>query len=218
LPQLLLLALAIFLAGLWLRNKDWALLFAGLLAWLGFLLFGFQSSKEFAQQQRTVVYHQRQGRVVDAVSGNHALRWQSRELDPEQLKYSAANHVQARSYRVDTTFALPFSEANYVHPRAAFSPPLLDLPSGRWLILKDDFQLPPTELYQEASPDGLDFVLLNNTLSYFESQRLPGLTKQTLFILDGTAFRKTIRRWRAHAKSDGLRLHVTTTDGALVVE
>lgn len=218
LPQLLLLGLAIFLAGLWLRNRDWVVLFTGLLALLGFALFGFQSSKEFAEQQRTVVYHQRQGRVIDAVSGKHALRWKSSQLDPEQLKYSAANHVQARSYRVDTTFSLPFFGDNYADQHAAVSPPLLDLPSGRWLLLKDDFQLPPATSNQQAAPDGLDFVLLNNTLSYFESQKLPGLQKTSLFILDGTAFRKTIRRWQTHAKKDGLRLHVTATDGALVVE
>ncbi|PHI19445.1 hypothetical protein CEQ90_13065 [Lewinellaceae bacterium SD302] len=184
---LLLLSIVIF--GWWLRRRDFNSLAAVLICLLGLSFFGWQSSKVRKEQRRTVVYNQGNGRVIDIVSGNRALRLISPEVDPEKLRYTAENHQSARGYRIDTTLYLPAAKTYELPGVATVVGNLLFTAQGSWLIenaystetemIEVDFILPHNFSEKGAAEPAKSWVIDGKTRYYTRDEMLEGAVDST---------------------------------------
>lgn len=215
-PQLFLLLGSILLLGIWLRSREWKILFAAGIAVLAFSLFGLRSSKVVNEQQRTVVYQIRNGHVVDVVHGKRAVRLMSDDIDPETLRFACENHQLARKYELDTILSLDQADIHFSNRYLKLHSPFLSTSTANWWLstgyvsIKDSSKL--------STIPAVDYALFPSAPDDDHIKKLSFLNAATITVYNAPFRAKSKMTEDIASTPIKSTAHILNQQGALVIE
>ncbi len=215
------------LTGIWITGLTMLLLYAFLLAlvfffrykkpvWLlaalSLLLFvGMGQAHSSIQQQkqnRIVVYHLYKNSIVDFISGKKATTITSREVDDQQIGFTAENHQQATGVRhKERTYFDEQHKNDYLFAQKE----LIRFHDKTIFIIRDKVQL------KTSLPIQPDYIFVQNS-PYLNMADIQKQFQPQQLIFDGSNKQGAVRIWKRQCAEVGLDCYDTGELGAWILE
>ena len=209
--QLIIFIALIGAVAIWLQWRRFRVLFGLLSSILLLVFFRLSQVYRFSQMEGVTVYHQYRHSLLEVRTGQQAISLQT-DLNRTQLGYLSQGQQRWQRYEVVKELPLPITtDTSYslLQGHLQLSPPFVRINQKNWLILEEGLDLRESKLPQ------LERVLIRTAA---RPQQLPEAWQQaaTVFILDGSNPAYRTAEWSDWADKQGVRLHLTATDGAWV--